>query len=89
MHSVKFTILFVIFFPIYVFSQDLQKDSIRSKTKDEKAVYVRAARFEKNIEEVSISMEVLRPSLIANKGFSNLEQAVGQSPGVFTMDGQV
>jgi iron complex outermembrane receptor protein len=89
MHSVKFTILLVIFFPICVFSQDLQKDSIRSRTKDEKAVYVRAARFEKNIEEVSISMEVLRPSLIANKGFSNLEQAVGQSPGVFTMDGQV
>lgn len=48
-----------------------------------------AARFEKNIEQVNISMEVLRPELIANKGFSNLEQAVGQSPGVFTMDGQV
>jgi iron complex outermembrane receptor protein len=50
---------------------------------------VRAARFEKNIEEVSISMEVLRPALIANKGLVNLEQAVNQSPGVFTMDGQV
>ena len=50
---------------------------------------MRAARFEKNIEEVSISMEVLRPALIANKGLVNLEQAVNQSPGVFTMDGQV
>jgi iron complex outermembrane receptor protein len=50
---------------------------------------VRAARFEKNVEEVSISMEVLRPALIANKGLANLEQAVNQSPGVFTMDGQV
>ena len=59
------------------------------KIKDEKGVVVSAARFEKNIEQVNISMEVLRPELIANKGFSNLEQAVGQSPGVFTMDGQV
>lgn len=88
-HSVKYTILFLFFFPIGFRAQDLQKDSIRTKTKDEKAVYVRAARFEKQIEEVSISMEVLRPALIANKGFANLEQAVNQSPGVFTMDGQV
>jgi iron complex outermembrane receptor protein len=89
MYSVKFTILIVIFFPLCIFSQDLQKDSTRLKAKEEKAVYVRAVRFEKNIEEISISMEVLRPSLLANKGFSNLEQAVNQSPGVFTMDGQV
>jgi iron complex outermembrane receptor protein len=87
--SVKYTILFLIFFPISYLAQDLQKDSIRIKTKDEKAVYVRAARFEKQIEEVNVSMEVLRPSLVANKGFTNLEQAVNQSPGVFTMDGQV
>ncbi len=89
MHSVKFTTLYLIFFPIYCFAQDLKKDSLRLKTQDEKTVYVRAARFEKNIEEVSISMEVLRPALIANKGLVNLEQAVNQSPGVFTMDGQV
>jgi iron complex outermembrane receptor protein len=89
MHSVKFTTLFLIFFPIYLFAQDLNKDSLRFKTQDEKTVYVRAARFEKNIEEVPISMEVLRPALIANKGLANLEQAVNQSPGVFTMDGQV
>ena len=31
----------------------------------------------------------MKPALIANKGFTNLEQAVNQSPGVFTMDGQV
>jgi iron complex outermembrane receptor protein len=89
MHSVKFTTLYLFFSPLYLFAQDLNKDSLRLKTKDEKAVYVRAARFEKNIEDVSISMEVLRPSLIANKGLANLEQAVNQSPGVFTMDGQV
>jgi iron complex outermembrane receptor protein len=89
MHSVKITILLVFYAPFIIFGQDLLKDSIRSKTKDEKAIYVRAARFEKRIEEVSVSMEILKPALIANKGFTNLEQAVNQSPGVFTMDGQV
>lgn len=89
MHSVIFTTFFFIFFTQFFFAQDLTKDSIKIKIKDEKGVVVSAARFEKNIEQVNISMEVLRPELIANKGFSNLEQAVGQSPGVFTMDGQV
>ncbi|MFM7007354.1 MAG: TonB-dependent receptor [Flavobacteriales bacterium] len=89
MHSVKITILFCFYLPYIFYGQDLQKDSTRTKTQDEKAVYVRAARFEKRIEEVPISMEILKPALLANKGFSNLEQAVNQSPGVFTMDGQV
>ena len=89
MHSVIFTTFFFIFFTQFFFAQDLTKDSIKTKIKDEKGVVVSAARFEKNIEQVNISMEVLRPELIANKGFSNLEQAVGHSPGVFTMDGQV
>lgn len=89
MHSVVFPILLFIFCTRIFYAQDLTKDSLKIKIKDEKGVVVSAARFEKNIEQVNISMEVLRPELIANKGFSNLEQAVGQSPGVFTMDGQV
>ncbi|TNF47922.1 MAG: TonB-dependent receptor [Bacteroidetes bacterium] len=52
-------------------------------------VVVSAGRRDQSIEEVPISMEVLKPELINNKGFSNLEQAVNQSPGVFAMDGQV
>ncbi|NDB36531.1 MAG: hypothetical protein EB023_14605, partial [Flavobacteriia bacterium] len=41
------------------------------------------------IEEIPISLEVIKPRLIENKGMVNLEQAVEQTPGVFTMDGQV
>ena len=52
-------------------------------------VVVSAGRRDQSIEEVPVSMEVLKPELINNKGFSNLEQAVNQSPGVFAMDGQV
>ncbi|MFN5846642.1 MAG: TonB-dependent receptor [Flavobacteriia bacterium] len=52
-------------------------------------IVVSAGRRQQNIEDVPISMEILKPQLIDNKGVTDLEQAVEQSPGVFTMDGQV
>ena len=54
-----------------------------------KTVVVSAGRRSQDIEDVSVSMEILTPELINNKGYSNLEQAVDQSPGVYAMDGQV
>lgn len=54
-----------------------------------KTVVVSASRSDQNIEEVPVSMEIIRPALIDNKGLSNLEQVVDQTPGVFAMDGQV
>ncbi len=53
------------------------------------AVVVSAGRRTQKVEEVTISMEVLKPALINNKGITSLDQAVNQSPGVFAMDGQV
>ena len=50
---------------------------------------VTASRRGQSIEEVPISMEVLKPALIDNKAISDLEQAVDQSPGVYAMDGQI
>lgn len=54
-----------------------------------KTVVVTAGRRGQDIEDVPISMEILTPELIDNKGLTNLEDVVAQSPGVFTMDGQV
>ncbi len=54
-----------------------------------KTVVVSAGRRKQEIEEVPISMEILKPDLIDSKGFADLEQAVDQSPGVYAMDGQV
>jgi len=53
------------------------------------AVVVSAGRRTQKLEDVTISMEVLKPALINNKGITSLDQAVNQSPGVFAMDGQV
>lgn len=59
------------------------------QTKDLETVVVSAGRRQQAIEEVPVSMEIIRPQLIDNKGITDLEQAVDQTPGVFTMDGQV
>ncbi|MES2798414.1 MAG: TonB-dependent receptor [Bacteroidota bacterium] len=52
-------------------------------------VVVSASRRQQEVEEVPVSMEVIRPGLIDNKAITNITEAVDQTPGVFTMDGQV
>jgi iron complex outermembrane receptor protein len=52
-------------------------------------VVISAGKRKQAVEEVPISMEIIKPQLIDNKGITDLEQAVDQTPGVFTMDGQV
>ncbi len=54
-----------------------------------RTVVVSASRNDQEVEEVPISMEIIRPALIDNKGLTNLEQVADQTPGVFAMDGQV
>lgn len=56
---------------------------------DIKTVVVTAGRRDQDIEDVSVSMEIIRPDLFDNKGLANIEEAVDLSPGVYAMDGQV
>jgi len=65
------------------------KIELSESIKDLGTVVVSAGRRKQTIEEVPVSMEIIRPQLIDNKGITDLEQAVDQTPGVFTMDGQV
>lgn len=51
-------------------------------------VVVSAGKFEQKLEEITISMEVLKPSLIENKNTTNIETAMDQVPGVNITDGQ-
>lgn len=52
-------------------------------------VVIAASRRKQNIEEIPISIEILDASLLKNKGITDLEQAIDQAPGAYTMDGQV
>ncbi len=51
-------------------------------------VVVSAGRFEQKIEDVTVSMEVIRPQLIENKAIQNLDKAMDYVPGVNIVDGQ-
>jgi len=51
-------------------------------------VVVSAGKFEQRLEEITISMEVIKPSLIENKNTTNIQTALDQVPGVNITDGQ-
>ena len=60
-----------------------------TKEKTLSTVVVSAGRRGQKLEEIPISIDVIKPALVVNKGLTNLAQAVNQSPGVYVMDGQV
>lgn len=49
---------------------------------------VSAGRFEQSVAEVTVSMEVLQPTLVENKATTSLESAIEQTPGVSLVDGE-
>ena len=51
-------------------------------------VVISAGKFEQKIEEITVSMEVIKPSLIENKNTTNIQTAIDQVPGVNITDGQ-
>jgi len=52
-------------------------------------VVIAASRRKQSVEEIPISIEVIDANLVRNKGITDLEAAVDQAPGAYTMDGQV
>ena len=51
-------------------------------------VVVSAGKFKQKIEEITVSMEVIKPSLIENKNTTDIQTAMDQIPGVNITDGQ-
>ena len=51
-------------------------------------VVVSAGKYEQKLSEVTISMEVIKPSLIENKNSTNIDAVMNQVPGVTVNDGQ-
>jgi iron complex outermembrane receptor protein len=66
-----------------ILNQALEKDS-----KELDVVVVSAGRYEQKLEDVTVSMEVLKPDLIENKNTTNMETIIEQIPGVNIIDGQ-
>ena len=51
-------------------------------------VVVSAGRFEQKIEDITVSMEVIKPKLIENKNTTDIQTVIDQIPGVNMTDGQ-
>ena len=45
-------------------------------------------KFEQKIEEITVSMEVIKPALIENKNTTDIQTVMDQIPGVNITDGQ-
>lgn len=53
-----------------------------------RAVEVKVGKFDTDIKDMTISMEVIRPSLIENKNTRSVETILDQTPGLNIMDGE-
>ena len=51
-------------------------------------VVISAGKFEQKLEEVTVSMDVIKPALIENKAATSLDRTMNQSPSVHIVDGQ-
>ena len=62
--------------------------TLESSSKQLSTVVISAGRFEQKIEEITVSMEVIKPTLIENKNTTQIETVMDQIPGVNITDGQ-
>ncbi len=51
-------------------------------------VVISAGKFEQKLSDVTVSMDVIKPSLIESKNVNNLDVIINQVPGVTVADGQ-
>jgi len=59
------------------------------ETDELETVVVSVGKYEQKLEEVTVSMDVLKPSLLENKNTVNVQNIMEQVPGVTVQDGQV
>lgn len=51
-------------------------------------IVISAGRYEQKLSDVTVSMDIIKPSLIENKNVTNLDVIMNQVPGVTVSDGQ-
>lgn len=67
--------------------QFLQYDfNLGEDKKNLKMMVVSAGKFEQSLEDLTVSMEVLKPQMIENKNTTSIESALEQAPGITILD---
>ena len=68
-------------------NQITQKNiSLKQTTKTLETVVVSSGKFEQKLEELTVSMEVIKPNLIQNKNTTSIETVLEQVPGLTIID---
>ncbi|MGZ3883380.1 MAG: TonB-dependent receptor plug domain-containing protein, partial [Bacteroidia bacterium] len=75
-------------FDVHVSANVVTEKNIRLKTalKTLETVVVSSGKFEQKIEDLTVSMEVIKPALITNKNTTSIESALEQVPGLSIID---
>lgn len=61
---------------------------LRSKQNLLETVVISAGKFEQNLSELTVSMEVIKPSLIESRNTNDITEILAQTPGVTILDGE-
>jgi iron complex outermembrane receptor protein len=77
-------------FTVYIDSSRIAEYNVmlRSSSVQLQTTVISAGRYEQRLEEITVSMEVLRPALIGNKNSANIKSALDQAPGLNILDGE-
>jgi outer membrane cobalamin receptor len=59
---------------------------LKQSSRTLETVVISSGKFEQKLEELTVSMEVLKPNLIANKNTTSIETALEQVPGLTIID---
>jgi len=61
---------------------------LQGKEKMLETVVISASKFEQKLSELTVSMEVIRPSLIESRNTTNITEVLDQIPGLTILDGE-
>jgi len=61
---------------------------LKSTATQLQTMVISAGKYEQKLEDITVSMEVLKPSLIENKNSTNIKSALDQTPGLNILDGE-
>jgi iron complex outermembrane receptor protein len=61
---------------------------LKSASSQLETMVVSAGKYERKLEEITVSMEVIKPTLIENKTSPNIKGALEQVPGLNILDGE-
>lgn len=62
--------------------------TLKAFTRELKEIDIKVGKFDKPIEEQTVTMVVLKPQLIENKNTRSIETALDQTPGLNILDGE-